>query len=360
MKRIICLLLTAFLLLTAGTAAASAEQISEEPVTRDPGYCGENVRWSYAEGVLTLEGSGRMDDFYAGQPWQDYRSEIREVRLEGSITYLGAYAFPDYDGLKTVDFGDSLTEVGQGAFSGCDSLDHLAMPGSFRIFGEESFSHCKSLKRIEFQGGFPKFKLNCLWDTYTKLIYPAERPWPVELVQQLEEAFQGRIEFLSSDGTDPYMPEEKTEVPSEETEEAPATKPETVPATEAAEAVTEASTEMATEETAAETEEQTEAAETPAEETLPAATEEYVQLPEASEEEKGGFSLGLAAALAVMVLSGGGAIYVISRLTGNKRRDFTGDFSEVLLEDERKRPGTTASRKTKSGSKGRKGGKYRR
>lgn len=346
MKKIICLLLTAAVLLSMGISAF-AEEISEEPVTRDPGFCGENIRWTYENGVLTFEGTGPMDDFYAGQPWQDYRGQIRQVKLQGEITYIGAYAFPDYDALEAVEFGNSLKEIGQGAFSGCDGLQEMSLPMSFRIFGEESFSHCKNLKEIHFEGGFPKFKLNSMWDTYAKLYYPTNRPWPLEHIQQLEEAFKGRIEFLASDGTDPYTPEGETQAPTE-----PETQPATTEATEppttlpATEPPTEAPTVPATE---APTQAPTEAAvQVPAETAAP--EKEYVELPQPEEMPVGiNLSLPVAGLIFLMVVSGGGALFMLGRMSHNKKKDFTGNFSEVLLEDEKKsrRKPTTAQKKVR-------------
>ena len=352
MKKVICLLLTAAVLLSMGISAF-AEEISEEPVTREPGYCGENIRWNYENGVLTFEGSGPMDDFYAGQPWQEHREDLRQVKLSGEITSLGAYAFPDYDALETVEFGNSLQEIGQGAFSGCDGLQEISLPMSFRVFGEESFSHCKNLKEIHFEGGFPKFKLNSMWDTYAKLYYPAERPWPLEHIQQLEEAFKGRIEFLASDGTDPYAPEEETQAPTEQETEPVTTEaaevPTTLPATEPpTEPVTEAPAQAPAETTAPVTEE-TRVPET-----------EYVELPEPEETPMGmGLSLPAAGLIFLMVVSGGGALFMLGRMSHNQKKDFAGNFSEILLEDEKKtrnRP-TTAQKKARSHSR-KKGGKY--
>lgn len=354
MKKIICLLLTAAVLLTMGISAF-AEEISEEPVPREPGYCGENIRWHYENGVLTFEGSGPMDDFYAGQPWQDYRGEIRQVKIQGEITSIGAYAFPDYDALETVEFGNSLQEIGQAAFSGCDGLEKISLPMPFRVFGEESFSHCKNLKEIHFEGGFPKFKLNSMWDTYAKLYYPADRPWPLEHIQQLEEAFKGRIEFLASDGTDPYVPEGETQVPTEpptepETTEA-TTPPTTLPATEPP---TEVPTVPVTEAPAqTPTEAPTQA---PAETEAP----QYVELPEPEEMPAGmNLSLPVAGLIFLMVVSGGGVLFMLGRMSHNKKKDFTGNFSEVLLEDEkktRKKPSTAQKKASETRRKNR--GKY--
>ena len=355
MKRLISALLILTVLLSFGSLSAFAEFQSEEPVTRNPGYCGEQVTWTYADGVLTLEGTGPTDDFYAGQPWAAHITEIEALELKGSISYIGAYAFPDYDNLKKVDFGEGLIEIGQAAFSGCDGLTLIELPASFRIFGEDSFSHCKNLKEFRFQGGMPKFKLNCLWNTYATLIYPASHPWPLEHLQQLEEAFQGRIEFIDSEGRDPITAQEATEAPTAEP---------TQPATEEAVILpTETETEAATIETTeapTQAHTETEAPET----TVPPTTEAYVELPAPEEPRKpegSGMGLKGAALIAIMVISGGGALLMLGRMGRNHKKDFTGDFSEILLEDERKpsaRKKSTASRKAAPAARRKKGGKY--
>ena len=87
-------------------------------------------------------------------------------------------------------------------------------------------------------------------------------------IEQLEDAFQGRIEFLAEDGTDPYTPtEETTEATTQATTEpateaatepttAPTTEPATVPTTQA---TTEPSSEPVTEPAAQPTQPSTEA-----------------------------------------------------------------------------------------------------
>ena len=152
-----------------------------------------------------------------------------------------------------------MYEIGAGAFYSCDGLTKIELPSTFKVFGEESFRNCPNLKEIHCSGRFPSFRLNCLWDTYTKIYFPAERPWSVELVIQLEEAFKGRIEFLASDGSDPYVPTE----PTEATEPTKATEPEetTQPSTEPTQPVTEAT-------------EPVETTQPPVTEEMPAETEE--------------------------------------------------------------------------------------
>lgn len=227
-----CLL--ALILPVLATETTVPEETQE--VLREPGQCGESMYWSLSGSTLTITGTGVMDDFPEGAPWADSRETVTKVVIGGGITYIGASAFENFDRLTAVEFGGDVREIGKAAFRSCDALREVTMPASFRVFGEDSFRSCALMYKFHFKGGMPSFRLNCLWDTTAKLIYPANNPWPLEHIQQLEEAFQGRIEFLASDGTDPYITEQDLEeatAPTTETTEPYVTET-TVPETTAA------------------------------------------------------------------------------------------------------------------------------
>lgn len=293
MKRIYTIFL-AFVLVLGMVPGAFATEVTEEATeateqtkpVRGEFECGEDLTWAYDDGVLTITGTGEMDDYEADAPWAAYKDDIESVILTGGVTYIGARAFKNYDALKTVDFGSKLKEIGEEAFWSCEGLSSIELPATFKTFGPSSFLSCKNLAEIHCNGVFPSFKLNCLWDTYATIYYPVDRPWSVSLIAELEEAFHGRIEFLASDGTDPYTPEEAT-VAAEETAapetEAPTEMPTetTMPATEATVEVTEAPTETAAPESETpETEAPTEMTQAPteAEERDPNAEENSVRL----------------------------------------------------------------------------------
>lgn len=202
---------------------AAAEEMQETP----GGKCGEKLQWELKGETLSVFGEGEMEDFSPVAPWFDYKEQITRVELAG-VTKVGSFAFTGFEKLTSADLGEALTELGQSAFSGCTGLTELTFPASFRVFGEESLRGCTALTTIHCKGKFPSFKQNCLWQTNVKIEFPAERPWSVELIAQLEEAFHGRVEFLASDGSDPYVPTEATEPP---TTQAPTT---AVPETTAA------------------------------------------------------------------------------------------------------------------------------
>ena len=262
--RIFALLLAVTILLCALPVSAEETTAPTTP-ERAPGYCGDAIVWSYSDGTLNLTGTGAMDDFPDGAPWGEYSDEIKTVIISGGITYIGAYSFSDYDALTDVQFGGDVYEIGERAFFSCDGLTEVFLPASFKVFGPSSFMGCTRLKEFHCEGKFPSFRQNCLWDTYAVIYFPAERPWGVGNIRDLEEAFHGRIEFLASDGTDPYEPTEppvETEAPTEAPTEEPTEAPTTVPPT------TQAPTEAPATETAPTTVDTTEAPTEP----LPVAT----------------------------------------------------------------------------------------
>lgn len=306
MKKLLTLLLAVVMVLSAvpmAFATDSEETTEDAEIVRAPDECGEGITWEVDGGVLFIRGDGVMDDFEEGkEPWRDHKDEIEEVLIEGELTYIGAFAFKDYDALLAVGFGDALYEIGKEAFRSCDGLSSIWLPESFKVFGESSFQSCKNLKEIHCAGRFPSFRQNSMWDTYVTIYYPVEKPWDVELIAQLEEAFKGRVQFLASDGTDHYVPTEPTEEPEETVPET--TVPETeAPVTEAPTETEENVTEMPATEAA--TEEMTEMP-TEREETTPATAPEAEDEPEA---EKGGFPWGLA--IVGAVLAGLGAGFLI-------------------------------------------------
>lgn len=222
------LLLLALGLLMALIPAASATETPH----RTRYQCGEYIYWAFDEttGTLTIGGEGLMDDFGPGEaPWYSFKDDITTVVFGGGVSYVGSYSFYDFDSITQVDFGDSMYELGEGSFYSCDGLTTIELPRTFKVFGPDSLRQCKNLTHIYCDGGFPSFRLNALWDTYAYIIYPADRPWGLEYIQQLEDAFKGRIEFIDSNGKDHYVPEGEEETVLEPTEPEQTLPPVTLP-----------------------------------------------------------------------------------------------------------------------------------
>ncbi len=136
------------------------------------GDCGDGVTWSLDEGVLTVSGNGKMDDFatYEEVPWYGLDHSIKSIVLENGITHVGGKAFssigyPDMiipesvttigenafscnPPLSNIYIPEGVTEIGDYAFQSISTLCELHLPESVQTIGEGAFRHCVSLAHI--------------------------------------------------------------------------------------------------------------------------------------------------------------------------------------------------------------------
>ena len=124
--------------------------------------CGENVYWTLENGVLRVSGSGEMLDYreLTSQfdlitnpslfaPWIKQQDQIREVRVEEGVTYIGDYAFANCRYLERVTLADSVTVIGQRSFKSCEALREISFGSGLRSIGDFAFTHCNSLKTLD-------------------------------------------------------------------------------------------------------------------------------------------------------------------------------------------------------------------
>ncbi len=128
------------------------------------GRCGQDITWRYADGVLTLEGTGPMENYdsYGDDPapWQVFDQEITQVYLSEGITTVGSDAFTELSCLRDVSLPSTLTEIYYGAFSWCEQLEEITIPNGVTEIGGEVFSRCSSLQEITIPYGVTKIGFN--------------------------------------------------------------------------------------------------------------------------------------------------------------------------------------------------------
>lgn len=92
MKRMIAAAAAAAMLCASVTVVASETE---------SGSCGDNLTWTLDEsGLLTVSGTGTMDNytFIDPAPWAD--SDVRDVVIEEGVTSVGTYAFMGQTGIE--------------------------------------------------------------------------------------------------------------------------------------------------------------------------------------------------------------------------------------------------------------------
>lgn len=124
----------------------TVENASQEAANAASGSCGSSATWSYADGVLTISGSGRMSgNSYNSTPWDDYKYNVKTVIVAEGITAIDMYAFNGCSALTAVSLPSTLTEIGYGAFYFCSSLREIVIPDSVTTLRDSVFFGCSSM-----------------------------------------------------------------------------------------------------------------------------------------------------------------------------------------------------------------------
>lgn len=105
------------------------------------GNCGDSAYWVLSEdGVLTISGSGSMQDFpgTSDMSWYAYKDVITAAVIEDGITGISGYAFYNCTALTTVTVGKDVKKIGNYAFSECPSLAGITVSSENPYFTSDA------------------------------------------------------------------------------------------------------------------------------------------------------------------------------------------------------------------------------
>ncbi len=106
------------LLLLAGAAAEDSVSAA--------GRCGSSVTWHISGNTLWVRGSGEMTDYQAEKaPWYAFRDSVAEIKIRGSLTGIGSWAFCNFTKLSAVSLPNTVKRIGTGAFDNCPLLQSI-------------------------------------------------------------------------------------------------------------------------------------------------------------------------------------------------------------------------------------------
>lgn len=143
------------------------------------GNCGRGVVWFFANGVLYIYGSGKMDDYKFDQkgiiPWHHLREKIEKIEIE-DVKAIGKRAFCDLPELVEVTMEDSVETIGDRAFSKCTKLGSIKLSRRLESIGAEAFKDCVSIKVLHIPFSVKKLGEDCFksWKSSQK-IYRAKK-----------------------------------------------------------------------------------------------------------------------------------------------------------------------------------------
>lgn len=162
MKRVITVLMIAFVLMGAGTIIGFAD--SNETIIYRNGITGGEIFFDKSTGMVThyrgnvtsivipdmIDGArvkGIDDRVFEGC------TSLKKVDLGDSMESIGKSAFSECSALKTINMGSALKSIGNKAFYDCHALNRVIIPDSVRTMGEGAFSNCSSLRSAKLPDG---------------------------------------------------------------------------------------------------------------------------------------------------------------------------------------------------------------
>lgn len=134
------------------------EETAGEVVTEEAlagGACGDDLQWSYSNGILTITGSGAMKKYYSEEyvPWYYNRERITQIILPEGLTVISQFSFYGCANLMEIALPSTLEGIEKSAFANCASLRSLVIPDKVRYLKESVFYGCESLETVVLGSG---------------------------------------------------------------------------------------------------------------------------------------------------------------------------------------------------------------
>ncbi len=125
---------------------AELSELLEQEI-RENIWFGEHVRGNLKYGVLTISGTGEMEQgALSGLIWPEY--QIEEVIIEDGVTNIADNTFEGCRKLTSIEIPTSVTSIGRYTFTGCERLNSITIPNSVTSIGDYAFEECIKLSSI--------------------------------------------------------------------------------------------------------------------------------------------------------------------------------------------------------------------
>ncbi len=116
------------------------------------GKCGDDVTFVFDDltSTLTIDGSDKMYDFTdSTMPWYRYKDSIETLKITGTVTSIGAYAFYGCTSLAYVNATNTVTSIGPYSFCNCTSIKDTVSLGACVSIGDYAFSGCYNITSVD-------------------------------------------------------------------------------------------------------------------------------------------------------------------------------------------------------------------
>ena len=164
--------------LAAYESSAWASQVGEfiEEGCPTVQMCGDDLYWEYADGVLTIIGTGDMydyaDDKTGPAPWYDVRGSITTINMPNEMTKIGDYAFYKCTEVTSINMPTTLTAIGEKAFAQDTKLAcEIILPASMTTIASRAFFNCQAVTAFHLEATTPPTIPNDAFERTTASIH---------------------------------------------------------------------------------------------------------------------------------------------------------------------------------------------
>ena len=186
----------------------------------ESGSCGDNLTWTLENGILTISGTGKMENYYPNNgttaPWGENCSSIKSVVIGDGVTSIGRSAFYDCARLTSVTIPNSVTEIGASAFENCSNLTNITIPDGVTEIDDNAFEKCISLTSVVIPDGVTEIGWHAFSDcsSLKSVTLPSSvtkiEPWAFNGCNKIKDVYYKGdveswlgIEFVSSINSNP-------------------------------------------------------------------------------------------------------------------------------------------------------------
>ena len=120
----------------------------------ESGSCGENLRWSFDNGTLTISGTDAMANYDTPEdrPWHHLAEQVTAIVLDEGVTTVGSFAFAYMPNVEILTLPSTLEQIGLFAFISCEKLTQLDLPQGLQSIGQQAFFLCTGLNEVRIPG----------------------------------------------------------------------------------------------------------------------------------------------------------------------------------------------------------------
>ena len=93
-------------------------------------------------------GAEKASPFFYAKTMKQNGEPVTDLVFPEGISTIGAYAFAEYKGLKSVVIGNDVTSIAEGAFQDCRDLKDVTIGSSVTSVGQYAFRNCTGMQNL--------------------------------------------------------------------------------------------------------------------------------------------------------------------------------------------------------------------